>query len=207
MSQRRTEVIVALLESYSELTDPRQSGNGGNRTGLTLQAHAHHCAIYHDRPKDQIPLSRTGIGLFAGCTCHLAQYRELDRLLDVMQGERRSQWWHLNERYLRCEHTLKTVRFVRGTTVGIVTGHAATLKVHPLGTHQELVIGKSVNWEAALQEQRHKRSQTPLDRKVLVAAWNPSVRMQKVKLGVDWLASSWALADEPALPADKLIAA
>lgn len=138
---RREEVIVALLERYSELVDPMQSGNGGE----------------------------AGWGLSMPRT-YTASVRELERLLKVMQVERRSQWWHVSERYLRAQSALKDVQVRRKT--------------------------------------KHGKTVTVTERQVVVT-WSPAVRLEKVRRGVEWLASSWdeRRVGEPMLPAELQVAA
>lgn len=86
---RREEIIVALLERYSELVDPMQAGGGGEGGwGLSMPA------TYTD------------------------SVRELERLLRVMREVRPSQHWHLSERYIRATSVLRDVKVKRKTKHG-----------------------------------------------------------------------------------------
>lgn len=117
-----------------------------------------------------------------------ASYRTLDALLDRMKpeslgggGERPSQWWHVTERYLRCEHRVIEVRAVRRRNGQV------DFKLPP---HTELEAGApSIKDSTA---------------RVRVAQWSSAVRAEKVRRGIEWLAESWPAGSEPYLPAEFL---
>jgi hypothetical protein len=71
-TDKRTDVIVQLLERLAELTDPVRAGNGDGRNGMLLM------------PPTYTP-----------------SVKELERLLGRLRVEHHSVWWHVNERYLR----------------------------------------------------------------------------------------------------------
>lgn len=78
---KREEVITRLLERWDELVEP------GAKLGIAGDG-------------DSTPrMPRT----------YTPTVRELERLIGVMRETRRSQWWHLTERYLRCSHATKDV--------------------------------------------------------------------------------------------------
>lgn len=137
LSPRET-VLVELLERFNELCDPMQSGNGEGDTGLRLMP-----ATYS------------------------ASVRELERLLTRMREVRRSQWWHVTERYIRATSVLRDVQVKR----------------------------KGKNGKTVTLTERH-----------VVAVYDRGVRLEKVRRGVEWLASEWSLPHEPMLP-DAILAA
>lgn len=186
------ETIKQLLEQQAETTDPMRSGNGGGDTGWRIMPHAPGCR-----------LKRYGVI----CTCHLRTYAELDRLMDVMRDDRatpllvtesgkvslRALHWHVHHRYRRLDVTAKTVRYSQGRLVGLVERPGIpSSKVTPL-TPSQAIVGQAAGWETHLSEQRHKRSKNARDVRVLVASWHRDVRQPLVDLGVQWIASAWAL--------------
>lgn len=76
MPNTREETLTQILERLTELTDPMQSGNGNDDSGLRL-----------------MPATYT------------ASVRETERLLAKLRDERHHLWWHLNEHYIRAEQT------------------------------------------------------------------------------------------------------
>lgn len=162
----REQVIVELLERYTELADPMQSGNGGEG----------------------------GWGLSMPGT-YTASVRELERLLGQMREERRSQWWHVTERYIRAERSKKTLTLKGGRWYG--------LEPH------EAVVGVPGGWTLALATERSKKTRKGDDLQVTIARWNSAVRAHKVTLGVAWIADQWDARriGEPMLPAAVMAAA
>lgn len=72
MADSRVSVLEQLLERFTELVDPMQSGNGDGDTGLRLMPATYSPSV-----------------------------RELERLVVRLREERHSLWWHVNERYLK----------------------------------------------------------------------------------------------------------
>lgn len=137
---RREEVLVQLLERYAELAEP---GGGNNVPGSG----------------DHVPLMPH---------TYTPSVRELERLLIRMRTERRSQWWHTTERYLRCHHTTKDMPVKRkaknGKTVAIIE-RQVVITWHP-GVRAEKVR-RGVTWLA----QEWKLGHEPmLPAELLVAA-------------------------------------
>jgi len=118
---RREEVIVQLLERFQELVEPA-GGNGIPGSG------------------DYLPLMPA---------TYTPSVRELERLLIRMRDERRSQWWHVTERYLRCQHVNRDVPVKRkgknGKTVTVVE-RQLVVTFHP-GVRAEKVR-RGISWLA-----------------------------------------------------------
>lgn len=118
---KREEVIVQLLERFSELVDPMQMRAAeGDGTGLLLM------------PATYTP-----------------SVRELERLLIRMRSERRSQWWHVTERYIRCQRVQRVITEKRRTKAGktvMVPVDRIVTSWHP-GVRQEKVR-RGVAWLA-----------------------------------------------------------
>lgn len=137
---KREQVIIQLLERWDELVEP------GAKLGIAGDG---------DSPP-RMPRTYT------------PTVRELERLLHRMRDERRSQWWHVTERYMRCRQSLKDVPVKR----------------------------KGKNGKTALVMERQ-----------LVTAYSASVRLEKVRRGIQWLADEWALPHEPFVPDELLVSA
>ena len=148
---KREEIIYQLLERWDDLVEP---------------------GVHVDAPGDRayIPLMPS---------TYTPTVRELERLLKVMRSERRSQWWHVTERYLRSS--------VRVIEVPVKNGR---VKLPPHTTHLAGGI------------QRGDKTA-----RLTVKTWNPAVRAEKVRRGVAWLAIGWSLPHEPMLPNELLAVA
>ncbi len=99
-------------------------------------------------------------------------FRELERCLRKMRDERRSQWWHVTERYLRCEDRVIDVHVHNGRP--------------RLPPHTEVAAG------AVQTKERTAR--------LRVRVWSPAVREEKVRRGLGWLADEFR--GEPYLPVE-----
>lgn len=133
-------------------------------------------------------------GLLLMPATYTPSVRELERLLVVMRLDRsesllllgngrkasvRACWWHLNERYLRA--TTRTCwRCPKCSTESHVERH----------THRD---------------RRGKLCAYP-GKRVLVNVYDPGVDEKLVDAGVGWLAEHWALAVEPMLPRELMVA-
>ena len=93
---RREEILVQLLERYNECTEPQ------GRTGVLGDGDA----VPHMPPT------------------YTASIRELERLLILMRTERRSQWWHVTQRYIHAIHVQRNMPTKRkgknGKTVTVI---------------------------------------------------------------------------------------
>lgn len=154
----REYVIVNILEQYADLTEP------GAKLGIAGDdgAHPHLPHTYTDSVK------------------------EIERLMRQLQAERRSQWWHVNARYLAATSSTKTKHRLHGRWTD--------LEPH------EAVMGFPAGWTLVLDEERGKRKQTPTEHRVYVVSWNPNVRAEKVRRGVRHLADNWSLTRGPVAP-------
>jgi hypothetical protein len=102
-------------------------------------------------------------------------YRELERCLKLLREERKSQYWHVTQRFIYAEAVTLEVPVKRDRNGNVV------FKLPP---NTELVAGAgSVGDKKA---------------KARCRRWLPGVRKEKVKLGVAWLAKSFN--GEPYLP-------
>ena len=120
---RREEVIVSLLERLAEFTEPLNGPTGiaGDGDSVALM------------PRTYTP-----------------SVREVERLMRRMRVERRSQWWHVNARYVLCEHVARDVPVRRkaknGKTVTLL--ERQLVAVFDRGVRAEKVR-RGVEWLAA----------------------------------------------------------
>lgn len=152
----REAAIVQILEQYADLTEP------GAILGIAGDDGAY--------PK--LPHTYTH------------SVKQIETILTVMRDERRSQWWHVNERYIKATRTTKTKHRLRGRWTD--------LQPH------EAVMGFPAGWTLMLDEERQKKKPSPTEHRVSVIVWNPQVRAQKVRLGVKHIAA--AFPGEPYMP-------
>lgn len=145
----REETIVEMLRRYNEAQDPSaKSGLPG--TG------------------EHVPLMPATWN---------TSFRELERCLKQLRDERKSQYWHLCERYVRAE--VKTVLCgVRKAPNG-----QRELRLPP---HSELVAGAPVSGESTAY--------------VRLRVWSPAVRPEKARRGVEWISDNFR--GEPFLPSE-----
>lgn len=132
----RERNIVQLLERHAELTEPIRAGNGqGAGGGVALMPHEPSCVILKSNPPY--------------CSCSRRSVVELERLLVRMRDERRSQWWHVTERYVRCTYVTRDVEVKRkgknGKTARVVERQLC-VDFHP-GVRAEKVR-RGVEWLA-----------------------------------------------------------
>ncbi len=82
---RREQIITELLERHTELSDPMQSRDkNGDGEPIPLNANTYTPSV-----------------------------KELERLMTLMRTQRKSQWWHVTQRYIACVHATKDVRAKR----------------------------------------------------------------------------------------------
>lgn len=95
----------------------------------------------------------------------------LDGLLERLRTERPSQWWHVTERYLRCD--------ARARNITARKTHSGRLIIpeHPFGIHSE-AIGEGI---------RLVDSITANAMRVHVETWSPQVRNEKASRGIRYL--------------------
>lgn len=149
--EERVAVITEMLRRYAEASETMNKGDRGDGTAVT-------------------GMPRTWN----------RSYRNLERLLKQMREERKKQWWHLTERYLRCQERKVEVR-VQKTIKGPV------LRLPP---HSELGAGApEIKGSTAT---------------VKLIVWTPAVRKHVVDLGLLWLAREEHWPFGPDLPQEFL---
>lgn len=142
MSQftERENTIVTLLRRYRDLEGVSKSGTGGAGKGDR---------VLYDPDGSEWETS--------GCDA-------LDDLLTRLRGERPVQWWHVTERYLRCDIRSRRVKAPKG-------------RVGKLGPYCE-ALGHGVRPPDMLKGGEVL---------VVVEEWVPQVRLEKVRHGVTYL--------------------
>lgn len=115
-------------------------------------------------------------------------FRELERLLDVMRGERPKQRRHVIARYVECDRRPLVVPFTRRKVHGQVR---FDFRLPP---HSELAV--EVQAPSVLDDKTAR---------VLVYQWPSWVRAQVVRDGVGWLADEFV--GVPGVPAEFVEAA
>jgi hypothetical protein len=119
-------------------------------------------------------------------------FRELERCLGVMRDERRKQYQHVQERYLRSVRRQRVLRFAAGRYV-------------PLGPHEAVVVGFAGPFDPLWDVgQRQRRAGVP-EGDCIVEVWQGWVRRETVRDGVEWLAGVFR--GEPMLPVEMFEAA
>ena len=113
-----------------------------------------------------------------------AAFRELERLLDVMRGERPKQRRHVMARYCECDRRPLEVPFTR------TKRHGAVSFAFKLPAHTELVNDKAA--PSVLDDKTAR---------VLVYQWPAWVKLQEADKGVAWLAQQFQ--GVPAVPVDR----
>lgn len=149
----RERVIRDLLERYHDLTDPQQTRAGRGE----------------GEPLPLMPVTYT------------PTVRELERLLTVMRQDRhrpliqvgaekvsvRRLWWHVSERYLRCQVTLKDVPVKRkakhGKTLTVLERRAV---VTPQPGVNPVFVDRGIRW---LAEEWGLASEPMLPKELLAA--------------------------------------
>lgn len=147
----RRERVIELLRTLADAREPLQSGNGKS----SAESHS------FSYPKVYLEGS----------------YRELEATLRRLRAERPGQYWHVCERYLRCERKVIEAKVKKGKPT--------------LPQHCELAGGlASIGASTA---------------RVSVFRWDERVRMEKVRAGVEFLVEHFPV--EPQLPLDFLAVA
>lgn len=144
----RIEIIEEMLRRYDEARDP------SSRTGILGSG-------------DSVPLMPPTWN---------ASYRELERVLTEMRSERKSQWWHLSQRYRFATDAVVECRIVRKRG-------QAVIKLPP---HCELAAGSPIVGEKVV--------------KARVRRWTPDVDNQKARRGLEWVSERFR--GEPFLPVE-----
>jgi hypothetical protein len=135
----RDQAIIDLLRLYRDLEGVSTSGNrGGGRDSRALYS--------EDSEWDR-----------SGCDA-------LDSLLGDLRVERPVQWWHVTERYLRCEVRPQRIKTARG-------------RLPSPGAHREF-LGHGVRPPDLLSGGEVL---------VVVETWQPTVRLEKVRRGIRFL--------------------
>lgn len=146
---RREQIIEQMLRHYNEAEEVNGNGSGFG-TG------------------DLVPLTPATWN---------RSYQQLETLLDRMRTERKSQWWHVHQRYIAAQ-------------VAMVDAHITNKKLK-LPPHCELAAGAPQVGAKTVR--------------VRVVRWNPAVRDEKVRRGIGWLADHYH--GEPFLPEEFALAA
>jgi hypothetical protein len=142
----RDQAIVDLLRKYRDLVGVSKSGVA--ETGRVSDSESR--ALY--TPGGEWDKS--------GCDA-------LDALLTRLREERPSQWWHVTERYLRCEVRVVRVKSRKG-------------QIQKLGPYRE-VLRKGAGT-------RPPDLLNSGDVLVVVEVWSPKVRLERARRGVTSLA-------------------
>lgn len=118
---RREQIIAELLERLVELTDPQQArGKTGDGEHLPL-----------------MPATYT------------SSVRETERLLRSLRDQRRRDWWHLSERYLRSTAATKDVPVrlkAKNGKTAYVLERRVVIVFHPAVEHDRVDAG--IGWIA-----------------------------------------------------------
>lgn len=141
----RDQAIIDLLRLYRDLEGVSSSGIGGD-TGSP----------------DRLLYMGGGQWDKSGCD-------DLDEALKTLRVERPSQWWHVTERYLRCE--------VRPRRVKAQRTNSGKLRMPSLGPHTE-ALGAGT---------RPTDAWTTTEILVVVEVWRPEVRLEKTRRGIAFL--------------------
>jgi hypothetical protein len=141
VSPAREEIIVEMLKRYTEAQETGSEGIRGDGGGAI-----------------QMPPTWN------------RSYRELERCLGLLRDERKSQYWHVCERYIRPEILTMTVPSRKGKP-----------KLPP---HTELVAGAASSKDKTMR--------------VRVRRWSEKVKLQKVDRGVARLSETFK--GEPYMP-------
>jgi hypothetical protein len=145
----RVEIFEEMLRRYSEAQETMNKGGMGDGSSVTL-----------------MPLTWN------------ESYRELERVLKLMREERPSQWWHLTERFLRCQDQVAEVRVFRTRK-----GPEFRLPAHcELGAGAPQIAGHTA--------------------RVRLVVWSSSVRMEKVRRGLEYVSQQFR--GDPFLPQEFL---
>lgn len=141
----RTAKIQSILERYADLTDPTGGrGYAGDGGGVSLMPHEPNCMLL----AKHLPKPREDKPRRIHCTCSARSVVEIERLLTTMRQDRhrplqrwnshtasvRQLWWHVTERYVRCQHVTKDVHVRRRTKHGkmlTVVERRAVVQHHP----------------------------------------------------------------------------
>jgi hypothetical protein len=118
-------------------------------------------------------------------------FRELERCLRVMRGERAALFWHVSERYIRCRRRQVELLFRGGEF--LKPDRARWVRLDPC---EDVAIG------FVTEGDRGKTKQTLGPGPCVVVSWDQGVLPSVVEAGVDWLVD--AFRGEPYLPLDML---
>jgi hypothetical protein len=118
-------------------------------------------------------------------------FRELERCLQVMRGERAALFWHVSERYIRCRRRQVELLFKGGEF--LKPDRARWVRLDPC---EDVAIG------FVTEGDRGKTKQTLGPGPCVVVSWDAAVLPMVVEKGVDYLVDVFR--GEPYLPLDML---
>lgn len=147
-STRRQEIITELLTHYQDLIAPTTGGPGD------------------------------GTGTIQTPPTYTKTVRLLEHALREMRLVACWNWWHINERYIRSERSIKTLGRINGHWINLAPNQA--------------IVSQPGGWTLALTDQRKPKNANGTPRPefipVTICTWNPQVRQENLNSGIAWIA-------------------